>query len=87
MHFGIQLPGALADAGLEDVQAEFTSRLVHGAGPESPAYLNSLRERGAQLVAAGLLSQDDVSQGAAMVQDPTASWFSLGLVSAWGRRP
>ena len=37
-HFGAQLPGALAAAGLQDIQAEFTHRLIYGGSPESAFY-------------------------------------------------
>ena len=33
--FGLELPAALAAAGLRDVNAELTSRLVHGGSEES----------------------------------------------------
>jgi SAM-dependent methyltransferase len=86
-HFGIELPGALAAAGLRDVQAELTYRLLDGAGPGSAFYTYCLRVRGDQLVAAGLLTEDDMARATAASLDPAASWFTLGLVSAWGRRP
>ena len=85
--FGVRLPAALLDAGLQDVQAEFTSRLLRGGSPGSDFYTYSLRERGAQLVAAGLLTEDEVAACTAAVGDPASFWFSIGLVSAWGRRP
>ena len=87
MQFGIQLPGALAAAGLQDVQAELTSRLISGGSSESAFYLHSVRERGAQLVGVGLLSQEDMDRALTWTHDPGSSWFTLGLVSAWGRRP
>jgi SAM-dependent methyltransferase len=85
--FGVRLPAELAAAGLRDVQAEFTSRLLHGGSPGSDFYTYSLRERGAQLVAVGLLTQVDVDACVATVTDPASFWFSVGLISAWGRRP
>ncbi len=36
--FGLQLPAALAAAGLRDVDAELTSRLVRGGSAESTFY-------------------------------------------------
>ena len=87
MHFGIRLPGALDAAGLRDVQAEFGSRLIRGGSTESLFYTNSVRERGTMLVSAGLLTQEDMERTLAATVDPSVSWFTLGLVSAWGRRP
>lgn len=87
MHFGVQLPGALDAAGLQGVQAEFTSRLIRGGSAESLFYTNSVHERGSMLVSAGLLTQEDMDRTLAATVDPSTCWFSLGLVSAWGRRP
>jgi hypothetical protein len=42
---------------------------------------------GAKLVSVGLLQQEDMDRALLATADPTASWFSLGLVTAWGRRP
>jgi hypothetical protein len=79
--------GALDAAGLRDVQAEFGSRLIRGGSTESLFYTNSVRERGSMLVSAGLLTQEDMERTLAATVDPSVSWFTLGLVSAWGRRP
>jgi SAM-dependent methyltransferase len=87
MHFGVELPGALDAAGLRDVQAEFSSRLIRGGSREAQFYTNSVRERGSMLVSAGLLTQDDMDRTLAASVDPSSCWFTLGLVSAWGRRP
>jgi len=47
----------------------------------------SVHERGSMLVSAGLLTQEDMDRTLAATVDPSTCWFSLGLVSAWGRRP
>jgi 2-polyprenyl-3-methyl-5-hydroxy-6-metoxy-1,4-benzoquinol methylase len=84
--FGLELPAALAAAGLRDVDAELTSRLIHGGSEESAAYTMSLRELGPRLIAAGLLTAQDLAEPLAFVQDPVSRWFSLGMVTAWGWR-
>jgi hypothetical protein len=84
--FGLELPAALAAAGLRDVGAELTSRLVHGGSEESAFYTMSLRELGPRLIAAGLLTAQDLAEPLAFVQDPVSRWFSLGMVTAWGWR-
>jgi SAM-dependent methyltransferase len=86
-HFGVRLPAALEAAGLDDVGAELTARLLHGGDPGSAFYVNCLGERANRLIAAGLLTREDADRSIALVRDPEASWFSLALVSAWGRRP
>jgi hypothetical protein len=85
--FGLELPAALTAAGLSDVTAELTHRLVHGGSAESAFYALSLRELGPRLVAAGLLASADAERGNAFVQDPASRWLSLGMVTASGRRP
>ena len=86
-HFGGELPGALAAAGLREIQAEFTHRLIYGGSPESAFYRHNLLERGAQLVSVGLLQQEDLQRVMLATSDPAVSWFTIGLVTAWGRRP
>jgi SAM-dependent methyltransferase len=86
-HFGGELPGALAAAGLQDIQAEFTHRLIYGGSPESAFYRHNFLERGAQLVSVGLLLQEDLERAMLATSDPAVSWFTVGLVTAWGRRP
>src|SRR6266511_678340 len=84
--FGLELPAALAAAGLRDVDAELTSRLVRGGSAESAFYTMALRDLGPRLIAAGLLTPDDLAEPLAFVQDPASRWFSLGMVTAWGWR-
>jgi SAM-dependent methyltransferase len=84
--FGLELPAALAAAGLRDVDAELTCRLVHGGSEESAFYATSLEEVGPRLIAAGVLTAQDLAEPLAFVQDPVSRWFSLGMVTAWGWR-
>jgi 2-polyprenyl-3-methyl-5-hydroxy-6-metoxy-1,4-benzoquinol methylase len=85
--FGLELPDALEAAGLRDVDAELTARIVRGGSPQAAFYELSLRELGDRLVGAGLLTADDVTESLASLVDPASRWLSLGLVTAWGRRP
>jgi SAM-dependent methyltransferase len=85
--FGLRLPAALRAAGLSDVDAELMFRLVRGGSPAAAfaeLSLGQLRER---LIGAGLLSADDADEAASILHDPSAHWLSIGLCSAWGRRP
>jgi SAM-dependent methyltransferase len=84
--FGLQLPAALAAAGLRNVDAELTSRLVRGGSAESAFYTMALQDLGLRLIAAGLLTPDDLAEPLAFVQDPASRWFSLCMVTAWGWR-
>jgi len=84
--FGLELPAALAAAGLRDVDAEFTSRLVRGGSEESAFYTMAVQDLGPRLIGAGLLTAQDLVEPLAFVRDPASCWFSLGMVTAWGWR-
>jgi SAM-dependent methyltransferase len=84
--FGLELPAVLAAAGLRDVDAELTCRLVRGASEESAFYSMALQDLGPRLIAAGLLTAQDLAEPLAVVQDPVSRWFSIGMVTAWGWR-
>jgi hypothetical protein len=73
--------------GLREVDAELTYRRISGGSPPSAFYSQTLSERGAQLIELDLLSPADADQTQAFVEDPASSWFSLGVVTSWGRRP
>ena len=85
--YGLQLPAALSAAGLKEVDAELTFRLIQGGSPQSAFYSQTYRERGARLIELGLLTPADVDQAIAFVDDPTSHWLSIGVVTSWGRRP
>jgi SAM-dependent methyltransferase len=84
--FGLALPGALTAAGLGGVEAELTCRLVHGGSQESAFYTMALQDLGPRLIGAGLLTEQDLVEPLAFVQEPESRWFSLAMVTAWGRR-
>jgi SAM-dependent methyltransferase len=85
--FALDLPAALIAAGLRDVNAEFTARLLHGGTDESAFYTLTLRQIGPRLIGAGLLDPRDADQIGAFTQDPASRWLSLAMVTAWGWRP
>jgi hypothetical protein len=84
--FGLELPAALGAAGLRDVDAELTSRLVRGGSEESAFYTTSMREFGPRLIATGLLTEQELAEPLAFMQDSISRWFSFGMVTAWGWR-
>lgn len=84
--YGLAHSVALVAAGLRDIDAELTSRLVYGGSKESAFYALSLREVGERLVAAGLLTPDEVTHALAFVADPASRWLSLGMGTTWGWR-
>jgi hypothetical protein len=46
----------------------------------------ALRDLGPRLIAAGLLTEQDLAEPLAFVQDPVSRWYSIAVVTAWGRR-
>jgi 2-polyprenyl-3-methyl-5-hydroxy-6-metoxy-1,4-benzoquinol methylase len=86
-HYGLQLPMALAAAGLQHVNAELTLRLLEGGSPQAAFYSQTLSERATQLVELGLLSPADAEHTKTFVDDPASRWLSLGVLTSWGRRP
>jgi SAM-dependent methyltransferase len=85
--YGLRLPAALAAAGLREVNAELTFRLIDGGSPGSAFYSQTLSERAVQLIELGLLSPDDADRTKSFVDDPASRWLSLGVLTSWGRRP
>lgn len=84
---GIRLHVSLLEAGLEDVDAEVSCRLIRGGGERSGFYDLTYEQAGPRMVSAGLLTSDELERVRAFVRDPASCWMSLALVSAWGRRP
>jgi SAM-dependent methyltransferase len=84
--FGLRLPAAMTAAGLRDVDAELTFRLVSGGSPESAFYTQTLTERADRLVEVGLLSRADGDAAIALGADRSSRYFALGVVTARGRR-
>ena len=83
---GARLPGILVDAGLVDVGAELTATLVSSGTTQAAFYDLSLAMAGPRLIAAGVLTEEQVAASLDLIRVPGAKWFSLGLGSAWGRR-
>lgn len=84
--FGLRLPAAMAAAGLRDVEAELSFRLVAGGSPESVFFTQTLTERAGLLVEAGLLSRSEADTAIAYTDDPASRWLALGVLTATGRR-
>jgi len=72
--------------GLRDVGAELTCRLIRGGSEESAFYAMAMQDLSPRLIAAGLLTAEELAEPLAFVQDPISRWFSLGMVTAWGWR-
>jgi len=83
--YGTRLPAALIAAGLDDVAAEVHAPLVRG-GPRRgwvPLSIENVRPR---LVAAGLLSDNEIERHLRTLDDPSTRYVTPFMVTAWGRR-
>ena len=87
MQFGRDLPLHLVNAGLQEVDAESCSRLVHGGSPRAVYPILGLRRVGPTLVAAGRLSQHELDDAIETLEGPGSMTQSMSMVSAWGRSP
>jgi SAM-dependent methyltransferase len=85
--FGLELPALLVDSGLDQVTADISFSLVRGGSKAALFYSLTIEELGDRLIAAGLLSQQDVDTVVGFARQPESRRFSIGLVSATGRRP
>jgi ubiquinone/menaquinone biosynthesis C-methylase UbiE len=85
--FGRDLPQHLANAWLEDIDAETCTRLIVGGSSRVYWTTVAARQVGPSLVGAGYLSQDELDFYIQTLEHPGAMMQSPAMVSAWGRRP
>lgn len=84
--FGRELPRHLRGAGLEQVDAEATSKLVVGGSARAVYFLLLLPHLRLALADRDDVSPADFDRWEAALQSPDAMFQSLAMVSAWGRR-
>jgi SAM-dependent methyltransferase len=86
--YGRRVAVDLADAGLEGVDAEGRCPFVRGGSPPAADFIRltiaKLRE---QLLAGRRVSEDELEEVLAALQDPEATFVFPLTVAAWGRRP
>ncbi|MFC6006243.1 methyltransferase domain-containing protein [Angustibacter luteus] len=85
--YGLLLPERLTDAGLVDVQAELSTLLIRGGSLDAQFYRLSLAQLSDRMIASGLLDPVEASALDEMLSDQDTHWPSIGMLSAWGRRP
>jgi SAM-dependent methyltransferase len=81
-----RLPQLLRSAGLTDVSVECRLVLGHAAASGIDAIRANFLQTGDELVASGLVSQDDLARALDLLAGAEFPVLPL-LVSAWGRRP
>ena len=85
--YGGKLVGELERCGLEDVAAEGRARVYRGGEPGTAFARLSLESLRGPLVEAGALTEADVEEALAGVEDPANVFVSPLLIAAWGRKP
>lgn len=83
--FGRHLPVLFREQGLVDVGGEARSRMLRGGTPEMEFFTLTIERARTAMVAAGLISDDDVAAALALCADSSFAVMSPALVSAWGR--
>jgi hypothetical protein len=84
LRFGRRLPRLLRDAALTGVTAQARMPLT---GPDTARLQRTLlRRRGRQLLAAGLLTSDEIDQHLADIANGSLDLTAFPVVSAWGRK-
>lgn len=83
--FGRRLPVLFREQGLVDVGCEARSRMLRGGTPEMEFFTLTIERVRTAMVAAGLITDDDVAAALDLCADSSFAVMSPALVSAWGR--
>lgn len=85
--YGRRLHGAMLATCLTDVDAAGRTRLARGGTRGARFYRHLVRRLSGGLVAAGLVSEQEIHDGLAALDDPEFAVLLPVTVAAWGRRP
>jgi SAM-dependent methyltransferase len=85
--WGRRLLGALAGAGLVDVESRGRVVTMHGGTPSAEWYVLALERARPAIISSGLLGADLVDAALAQARDPSFAVLGPLTISAWGRRP
>ena len=85
--FGRRLVNEMRSRGLEDVTAEGRMHVFRGGRDEAAFFRLSLGALRPALVEAGRLTDSEVDETLAMLDDPDRTFQTPVLVSCWGRAP
>jgi SAM-dependent methyltransferase len=85
--YGRRLVHELESAGLEDVAADARARVARGGGSWAAFFRLSLDSLRPRLIEAGALSEPEIDDAVALLEDPELVFVSPLMVAAWGRKP
>ena len=80
------LPHRLERAGLCQVGGEGRLVFARGGSAGASIHVANLRQVGDHMVAAGLVTGEQVSRAISLLEDPALIWAMPIMISAWGRR-
>jgi len=84
--FGRHLQHDMALSGLTDLRAEGFVAMQLGGTPSARFWKLTLEQVKDHVLAAGLLSSEELEDYRMLLEDPEYPWLSPTMVSAWGRR-
>jgi 2-polyprenyl-3-methyl-5-hydroxy-6-metoxy-1,4-benzoquinol methylase len=84
--FGVRLPQALADAGLEQIDVEVYAPILHGGTRRDWVRLTA-EQIGPRMVSTGMLTADELARFLELTSQPESRYTPPFMVTAWGRRP
>ncbi|MGO9425699.1 MAG: class I SAM-dependent methyltransferase [Steroidobacteraceae bacterium] len=84
--FGRHLYNDVAIHGLVDIQAEGWVAMQLGGMPSATFWKITIEQVQEQVLAAGLLSAEELKDYRTLLCSPQYRWMSLTMMSAWGRR-
>ena len=76
----------LERAGLDQVGGEGRLVLARGGSAAAGVHVANLRQVGDHMVAAGLVTADEISRAVSVLEDPATIWAMPVMISAWGRK-
>lgn len=84
---GRALYGELRALGLEEIGAEGRVFMARGGSPEAEVWRLTAEQVSERLVAAGLLSADEMARTLALMATPDFAWMEGLVMAGWGRKP
>lgn len=81
------IPSQLARAGLGEIGVRTTANWLGDGGPYGALAAANIRQQGAYLAGAGLLTEEDVETMTALCAAPGFADLRSVMVYAWGRKP
>jgi hypothetical protein len=80
------LPHRLERAGLHQVGGEGRLVFARGGSAEASVHVANLRQVGDHMVAAGMVTGEEISRAVSLLEDPALIWAMPIMISAWGRK-